>query len=340
MAAQIFGLDIGRSYIKVVEVKHLGSKKVLVAASSVLAPFDAMKTEASDDLKKISEAVKNCVKSAKIDTQKCVVSIIESQTVTRLIELPNLTDKELVSAISWEADQYIPLPIKDVNLHYQVIWRPPAGTQDKMRVLLVAAPKRVITKYEEIVRRAGFSLIALETESSALSRVLTKPGEPAALVVSLGASSTEIVLAKESNVLFSRSVASGGKALSRAIMAEFNFSEKQAEEYKMTYGILEDKLSGKIAAVLRPILDILISEILKALEFSKTHLGALQVARIMICGGGAYLPGLGEYMTEKTSMEVLLADPWASFAKESLIMRIPGQGGFYCIATGLALHKA
>ncbi len=340
MSAQIFGLDIGRSYIKTVEVKLSGSKKILVAASSILAPVDAMKTEAGDDLKKISEAIKNCVKSAKIDTDKCVVSIIESQAVSRLIEMPNLTDKELTSAISWEADQYIPLPIKDVNLHYQVILRPPPGSQDKMRVLLVAAPKRVITKYEEIVRRAGLMLMALETESSALSRMLTKAGEPAALVVSFGGSSTEIVLAKEGNVLFSRSVASGGKALSRAIMTEFNFSEKQAEEYKMTYGILEDKLSGKIALVLRPIMDILITEILKALEFSRTHLGAVQVGRIMICGGGAYLPGLGEYMTEKTSMEVLLADPWESFSKEGLIMKIPGQGGFYCVATGLAMHKA
>src|SRR3989344_3801748 len=174
MAAQIFGLDIGRTYVKVVQVRVDGEKKTLMAAATVPVTVDGMKSEAAEDLKKVSAAIENCVRSAKVSAERCVVSIIESQAVTRLIEMPNLTDKELSAAISWEADQYIPLPMKDVNLHYIVVSRPQLATgTGKMQVLLVAAPKRVIKKYTDIVRSANLTIVALETESSALARALT-----------------------------------------------------------------------------------------------------------------------------------------------------------------------
>lgn len=339
MAAQIFGLDIGRTYVKVVQVKVDGEKKTLMAAATVPVVVDAMKSEAPEDLKKVSVAIENCVKSAKVNTERCVVSIIESQAVTRLIEMPNLTDKELSAAISWEADQYIPLPLKDVNLHYIVVSRPQSATgTGKMQVLLVAAPKRVIKKYSDIVRGANLTLVALETESSALARSLTKKTDPATLIVSLGGSSTEIILARGGNVLFSRSLASGGQTLTKAVMSEFNLTPAQAEQYKIAYGLSEDKLSGKIAAILRPILDILVSEILKAVDFAKSHVENSSVARMIICGGGAYLLGLPQYLAEKTSIEVSVADPWQDFIKDGLVLKMPGQGSFYCVATGLSLH--
>lgn len=337
MAAQFFGLDIGRSYIKIAQIKNLSSKKNLISLASVASPVDPVKAESADEIKKIADAVKNCAKSAKVQGNDCVVSILESQAVTRLIEMTNLTDKELTAAISWEADQYIPLPMKDVNLHYQIISRP-AGQGGKMKVLLVAAPKKVISKYSDIVKHAGFTIRAMETESAALSRALSKAGEPPLLILSLGSLSTEIILAKDANVLFSRSLASGGQALTRALMTEFNLSYNQAEEYKMAYGLSQDKLSGKIANILRPVMDIIVLEILKALEFAKTPLEGYQIARIAICGGGAYLPGLSQYLVEKTSIEVSVADPWLDFAKEGLILKMPGQGSFYCAATGLASY--
>lgn len=338
MAAHLFGLDIGRTFIKVVQVEGPANKMKLVAASSLPTPGEGLKTEIKSQLKQVAEAIKICVKNSKINGNNCAVSLVESQAVTRLIELPNLTDKELSAAINFEADQYIPLPIKDVNLRYKVITRPGPDTGGKMKVLLIAASKRVIEKYLEVVKIAGLNLRAIETESSALARALASPSDPSSLIVSMGAVSTDLVLVSGGNVYFTRSVATGGLSLTRAIMAEFNLTLNQAEQYKMSYGILEDKLSGKIASTLKPILDLVITEILKAIEFTRTHLGEQQLYRIIICGGGAYLPGLAEYITEKTSVEVSLGDPWANFVKEGLILKIPGQGSFYSIATGLAVR--
>ena len=340
MSAKSFGLDIGRSFIKVVQVDVKNNKKTLMAAVSKQTPSGGIQSESPADLGKVSDTIKACVDEAKISTNKCVVSLIESQVVARLIQLPSLTDKELAAAINWEAEQYIPLPIKDVSLQYKVVSRPhESGASGKMDVLLIASPKRVIQKYLNVVRNANLRPEILETESIALARALTRPEDPATIIVSLGALSSELIVAYLGNVLFTRSIATGGITLTRAIMAEFNLPQAQAEEYKQTYGILEDKLSGKVAAVLKPILDILISEILKAVEFVHSHVENSQISHIVMCGGGAYLPGLSEFLAERTNFEVLLGDAWTDFVKEGLILKLPGQGSFYCVATGLALRN-
>ena len=337
MPAQFFGLDIGRSFIKVVKVKEAGAKRTLEAAASLPTPNGGVMSESVVDLKKVAEGIRACVSKAGIDADRAVVSIIESQVVTRLIQLPNLTDKELSAAISWEAEQYIPLPIKDVNLQYKVISRPAGGGQ--MDVLLIAAPKRVIDKYLSIATDAGLTVAALETESVALARALTRAADPPTIIVSMGAVSTELVVVRDASVLFTRSVATGGVNLTRAIALEFNLPQNQAEEYKQTYGIQEDKLAGKVAAVLRPILDILVSEILKAIEFSKDHVGERSVQRLIITGGGAYMPGLSPYLAGSTSLEVSLGDAWADLVKEGLILKKAGAGGIFAVATGLALRS-
>ena len=124
MSANSFGLDIGRSFIKVVQVDVKNNKKTLMAAISKQTPSGGIQSESPVDLGKVSDTIKACVDEAKISTNKCVVSLIESQVVARLIQLPSLTDKELAAAINWEAEQYIPLPIKDVSLQYKVVSRP------------------------------------------------------------------------------------------------------------------------------------------------------------------------------------------------------------------------
>src|SRR3989339_1236527 len=202
MAANIFGLDIGRSFIKVVQVEVRNDKKRLLAAGSLKTPPGGMQSESPIDLKNLSEAIRTCVNQAKISTDKCVISLIESQVVARLIQLPYLTDKELAAAINWEAEQYIPLPIKDVFLQYKVVSRPQeSSTSGKMDVLLIASPKRVIQKYLNVVRNANLRPEILETESIALVRALTKSEDPATIVVSLGALSSELIIAYGGNVL-------------------------------------------------------------------------------------------------------------------------------------------
>lgn len=131
MAAQLFGLDIGRSFIKVVQIQKKSGKMSLLATSSMVTPASGMNSNSKTDLKTLAVGIKKSISAARIKGNSCSVSIVESQAVTRLIDLPNLTDKELSAAINFEADQYIPLPIKDVNVQYKVISRSQPGSNGK-----------------------------------------------------------------------------------------------------------------------------------------------------------------------------------------------------------------
>lgn len=337
MSAHIFGLDIGRSFIKVVEVDVIKNSKILKAAALTLTPSGGMESDSEEDLAKVSQEIKVCLKKARTGTPNCVASLSESQVISRLIEMPILTDKELGSAINWEAEQYIPLPIKEVSLQYKVITK--SNQNGKMNVLLTAAPKRAVEKYLKVIKNAGLKVVGFEPESSALGRVLTKGSDPLTIIVSLGAVSTDLVVASGGNAIFTRSISTGGSTLTRAIMSEFNLPQTQAEQYKQTYGILDDKLSGKVAAVIKPVMEILIQEILKAVEFAQSHLSANQISRVMLTGGGAFLPGLPQFLVERTGLEISIGDPWADFKKEGLILSLAGQGSLYTVATGLALWE-
>ena len=341
MADTRFGLDIGRSFIKIVQLKSSGGKYTLLAAASVATPSGGMQSDSPIELKKVSEAVKQCVKVAKVSGNSCNVSIIESQAITRLVQMPNLTDKELSAAINWEADKYIPLPIKEVNLQYKVVERYAVGTEKggKMDVLLVAAPKRVVAKYVSVVKESGLALAAIETESAAIARAISRGVDAALIVVSFGAASTEVVVIRQGSVIFTRSITTGGEAITRAIMAEFGLLHQQAEEYKHAYGLTENQLGGKVANVIKPVLEVIIGKLARAIEFSRTHMQENVLTRVVISGGGAYLPGISEFITRRTSLEVSLADPWEAFEKDGFILKVPGQAGFYCTATGLALRS-
>ncbi len=339
MSARPFGLDIGRYYIKVVSAEVSKNKRTLKASGVFSSHVGGIQTESSSDLSKISEVIKKGVKSAKVDSNKCVVSLMESQIVSRMIKMPLLSDKELTAAINFEAEQYIPLPIKDVVLQYQILNKPKKATPDaKMDVFLVAAPKRVVEKYIKVTKDAGLKVEALETESSALVRSLVTAGDPSSVIVSVGAMSTELVIVVGGNVFFTRSVSVGGAVLTKAIMDDFNLPMKQAEEYKRTYGVLQDKVSGRIASVISPSLETVAGEILRAVEFAKGRVPNAPVRRAIVTSGGAFLPGFSEFLVQRTGLEVSVGDPFRLFEKNKLVMNLAGQGSMYSVATGLALR--
>lgn len=340
MSARPFGLDIGRYYIKVVSAEAAKNKRTLKAAGIFPGHVGGILTESASDLTNLSQVIKKGVKSAKIDSDKCVVSLMESQIVSRMIQMPVLSEKEMGAAVNYEAEQYIPLPLKDVVLQYKIVNSPKkAAPGAKMDVFLVAAPKRVVEKYLKVAKDAGLTVSALETESTALVRGLIRPGDPSTIIVSIGAVSTELVIVISGNVFFTRSVSVGGAFLTKAIMDEFNLQMNQAEQYKRTYGVLQDKVSGRVASVIGPHIETISGEILRAVEFAGSRMPSAPVSRVVVTGGGAFLPGLSEFLVQRTGLEISIGDPWSYFEKNKLVMSLSGQGSTYSVATGLALRS-
>lgn len=338
MAAQFFfGLDIGTSAIKVVWLDKTSQNFKLLAASSIASPARGMLTESPVDQEAIAQAIKKVCHDARISTNKVVSALPESQIFTRVIEMPVLTDKELASAIRWEADQYLPVPVNEVSLAWQVLTKPEKiSANSRMQVLLIAAPLSLVEKHMSVLTQAGLKPLSLETENMAIVRALVDKNSPTSLILSLGAFTTDICIAKSGILVSTRSIATAGNSLSRAIASELNFEVAQAEEYKKTYGLLEDQLDGKVFGAIRPVFEIIVGEIKKTMAVYQTKFADDPVKQVIVAGGGANLPGVAIYLTRALGLEVQIGDPWFNLVQNEKESQAAEVRPVYTVATGLA----
>ncbi len=341
MASDFFGLDIGTHSIKVVQLKQENKRFILQAFGKANTPANALSSDAPLDQGALAAAIKNLIKDAKITTPNVATAFAESAIFTRVIEVPAMNDKELANAIQWEAEQYIPLPLKDVKLSWQVLTRPDAKDQNKrMSVFLVAAPITLIDRYMGVLKEAKLTPIAFETETIAVKRCLVDgrdPG-PTTLLISIGASTTDLSIISHGVISFTRSIATGGVALARAIAQDLGFEMGQAEEYKKNYGLVEDQLEGKIMQAIKPVFDIITSEIERAILFYQTRHSMDPVKRVVLVGGTANLPGMVVYLATTIGLEVQIGSAWQNVEVPAhLQQQVQEDETSYAVAVGLAM---
>lgn len=333
-----FGLDIGSHSIKIAQVTKKKDKIHLVAFGSAPAPPRGLISEAETDLTAIAEVTKKLHQESKITTKNVAVALPEDQVFTKIITTPKLSDEELRAALKWEAEQYIPRPLEEVTYDHQIVGKIRQKKQEKFEVLLVAAPKRLIEKLLKILKVAGLTPVALETEILALSRSLISPDSETTVLVDLGARATDIAIVEAGQVVLTRSIPTAGEALTRAVATELNLDPSQAEEYKKAYGVDPKRLEGKVRGAIGPVLEAVVKEMEKAIQFYQSS-KKKQVKRVIIAGGTAGLPEVVNLLAQKLSLEIQVGDPFARLEKdEEILAKIPaGVAPLYAIVIGLAL---
>lgn len=333
-----FGLDIGSVNAKLVQLKKKGKTFELLAAGIEVLPAGSLVSEAKSDKEKIAKAIQKLVSQTKVSTKNVVSSLPTSQIFEKVIELPPLTEVELSSAISWEAEQYVPFPLKEAQLSWEVARDGSKG--QPMEVLLVAAPQSIILKLSEILQMANLNPIALETEMVSLSRVFAILGAPPSLIVSQGARSTNLGVSINGHLFLSSSVALGSSTYTRVLSNEFGITQEQAERYLKMYGIFPKQYGTKIRKVLLPLLEGQVKEIKKIINFWLSKHPQEQIQRVILSGGGSLLPGLLEYLAEALNLEVEVGDPFAKITKPQKIMeKLASQAPTFGVACGLAMKE-
>lgn len=336
----LLGLDIGSHTIKVVQIDHQDGGCRLRAHGLAPAPPKGFESESETDLRAISEAVRNLVTGIRASTASVVCALPESAVFTRVITLPTLSDQELASAIHWEAEQYVPVPLDEINLVWEVLGK--SAQTKQMEVLLVAAPKGLSQKYLRVLQEAGLKPLALETEIIAVARSLAgeKPDAPTSLIVSIGAKTTDICIVDQGKIALTCSICTGGAALARAVATNLGFDLPRAEEYKKSYGLLEGEMEGKITAALKPVFDVILAEIKRALAFYQKEGRGQPIKRAVLCGGSARLPGAVVYLAESLGLETQIGNPWQEVQVEAQNQEaLVEEGAVYAVAVGLAMRK-
>ncbi len=336
-----FGLDIGISTTKIVWLSRQKEGFLLDASIITPTPPKGMLSEFPLDEEEMAKSLTRAVTDAKITTKYANVALAENQVYTKVIEMPMLSDKELSSAIYWEAEEYIPVPLSTINLAWTILKKPQKATiGEKMQVLMVGAPMHLINKYQKILAMAGFSINAVETHILATVRALVRSDNfPISLIVSIGSASTALAIIREGVMVFVYSIPTGGAAINRAIAADFGLTPKEAEEYKKIYGVSKEVLGGKIGKATEPILNSIAEEIKKALAYySEKYKDDKPIRQIVLSGGTARLPGIDVFFANKVNTETVIANPWEALASQNLPTEIIENAPDYTIAVGLAMR--
>ncbi len=334
------GIDIGTKTVKVVELAKDGDKLSLAGAGVIgYSGPDVSHIQDEKGLAELAGIIKKLFADAKIRSKQVSVAIPESQVFTRAINFPLLTDQEISSAVKWEAEQYIPFPVQEAIIQHQIVERRETGTPPGVLVLLVASPRALVEKYVKLLTMAGLEVVGVETELLALSRALA-PANQTVIIADFGASSTDMAITRNGQLVFSRSIPTGGEAFSRAVAQTLGVNPAQAEEYKKTYGFETDKLEGKVGAAIDPVFRIVSEEIKKSISFYQSEEKGESPSAVILTGGTSGLPNAVSKLTKALGIEVSIGNPFARIATDPAIAKtLASYAPLYPIAVGLAMRN-
>ena len=315
----VVGLDIGSSAVKAVEVKPAGKGYKVTAFGTEPVPPDAIVDGAIIDAGSVAEAIRRVFDGNKAFKAKDVcASLSGNAVIVKKITLPVMTENELAESIYWEAEQYIPFDIQDVNLDYQIL-DPGTGPNSRgsMDVLLVAAKKEKIGDYTNVISQAGRTPVIVDVDAFALQNAFeVNYGLDAGRVVVLmnaGASAININILQGDQSVFTRDISMGGNAYTEAVQKELDLPFDSAEQLKK--GIPVDGATFEDAQpVLHAVTENVLLEIQKTFDFFKASASTDQIDRIMLSGGASRVDGFHQMVQERFNTPVEDFDPFRAVA--------------------------
>jgi type IV pilus assembly protein PilM len=343
----VVGLDIGSSAVKAVELKPAGKGFKVVAFGMETVPPDSIVDGAIIDGAAVADAIRRIFENKAFKTKEVAASLSGNAVIVKKINLPVMTEAELAESIYWEAEQYIPFDIQDVNLDYQILntgtGEDAAGTMD---VLLVAAKKEKIADYTGVISQAGRLPVIVDVDAFALQNAyeVNYGLDPDAVVVLLnaGASAININIITGDQSVFTRDISMGGNSYTEAVQKELNLPFETAEQAKRGQPV-EGVTFEDVQPVLHAMTENVLLEIQKTFDFFKATAASDRIDRIVVSGGASRVDGFTASLQERFGTGVEVFDPFKTIAFEPAKLGITDAEGLSAtaaVAVGLALRKS
>ena len=340
----VVGLDIGSSAVKAVELKPVGKGYRVSAFGTEPVPPDSIVDGAIIDGGAVAEAIRRLFENRAFKTKEVAASLSGNAVIVKKISLAVMTEAELSESIYWEAEQYIPFDIQDVNLDYQIL---DAGSgKGTMDVLLVAAKKEKIADYTSVIAQAGRVPVIVDVDAFALQNAYEMNYGPvsSAVVVLLnaGASAININIVSSGQSVFTRDISMGGNAYTEAVQKELNLQFESAEAAKKGE-MVEGVTFEDVKPVLHAMTENVLLEIQKTFDFFKATASSDRIDRILTSGGACSVDGFGQSLGERFGAPVEMFDPFRKITFDPAKLGLADADRLVptaAVAVGLALRKA
>ncbi len=338
----LVGLDIGSRTIKAAEIVETKRGHSLKKFGMTDIPPGLIEDGTINDPEAVAEAIREVFKSYNIKEQNVAISIGGYSVIVKKINVQTMAEDQLQETIHFEAEQYIPFDISDVNLDFQILG-PNENNPNQMNVFLVAAKKEMVNDYINLVNLAGLNPCIIDVEAFALQNIFEinyESKDENVALIDIGASKTSLNILKENNSVFMRDVSLGCGQINQKIMSLVNCPFEEAEDIKL--GVHTDKVSqDDLKEIVSSVVTDWCTEIRRALDFFYSTYPDDKIKRIVLSGGGGNIEEFRQLLTVEASADVETINPFENFTIDdkldsSYIQQIATQAA---ISMGLAIRR-
>ncbi len=356
------GVDIGGSAIKAVELRSDNGRPTLVTYGFAEKRSDLLKNSVGEEMRAIVEALKQIVKASRVTTRLAVTALPSFTVFSSIISLPQMSKKDLMSAVKWEAKKFVPMPVDEMILDWEVlkedslaakvtganVAKPADAKADEvkaagkdLKVLLTAAPKNLVQRYMDLFKAADLQLVALETEAFSLERSLIGHDKAPIMIVDIGAVATDIVVFSEGIPMLTRSIDVGGDTITKTIASTLRVSTERAEQFKRDFFIAtQGATNSNIPKAIEFVVNSITNEIRYVLNLYQNQGTGRSIEKLILGGGSAFLTNLPEYFTKLLNIQTYIGDPWARVSYPVELKPVWNEiGPRFGVAVGLALRQ-
>lgn len=306
-----FALDIGTNAVRVVQLAPNGKDNWNLVHYGY-APVD-LKTTASDSpeaRRRLGEVIMTAIGQSGIKVKDVVIGLPSNKTFTTVIDVPNLSEKELHNTIKYQVDRYIPMSIEDAKVDWALLGQS-LHDPAQQEVLLASTANAYAEDRLEFVEGLGLNVVAAEPDPIAMIRSLLPPGlADARLLIDMGEQSTDLAITYGDAPRLVRTIPTGLSTLVKAASQNLNVQEDQARQFILKFGLATDRLEGQVYRALENVLDGFATELTKSIKFFQTRYPNTPVGGIMLSGYASVVPRFGDYIGSRTSTSTTPANPW------------------------------
>lgn len=342
----VIGLDIGSDAIKAVELQSAGRGLRVSAYATERVPPGSIAEGSILDREAVATAMRQALSKGGFRGREVCVSLSGNAVIVKKIALPVMTPAELADSIVWEAEQYIPFDVQDVNLDYQIL-DPGTGPDSRgsMEVLLVAAKKDRTAEYAAVVEAAGRVPVVVDVDAFALQNAYEAnyglDTDAVVVLMNAGASAVNVNILQNGRSVFTRDISVGGHAYRDALQRELGVSAEDADRLKR--GLRVEGVTGDdVAPVLKAVTEQVMLEVQKTFDFFKATAAADRIDRVVLSGGASRIEGFAPMLQSRFGVPVEPLDPFKTIAWDAARLGADAADArpVAAVAVGLGLRRA
>ncbi|KAB7624486.1 pilus assembly protein PilM [Alkalilimnicola sp. S0819] len=339
----LLGIDISSTAVKLLELRRADARYRVECYAVEPLPPNAVVEKRIENPEAVSEALKAAVRRSQSKAKTAAVAVPASSAISKVITMPaSLSEDEMEAQIELQADQYVPYPLEEVNLDFQMLG-PVAGNADEAEVLLVASRSENVESRVDVLQAAGLSAQVVDVESYAMENAYSLmaaslPGgaDQTVAVVDIGATMTALTVLENQRIIYTREQIFGGRQLTEEIMRRYGLSYEEAGRAKRQGG-LPDSYEDEVLA---PFKETMAEQVARSLQFFFSSGQHASVDHVLVAGGCAAIPGAAELIQDYTGTPASKANPFANMPVSSRVRphMLSEDAPALLIACGLAMR--